>query len=121
MNTARKSRLVFYGIVLSAIHFTTALLLSKVVPLLWLRPGDMVGSGEVKPYWPPSRLRDAVEGAGGILSLPASCIYNSWPNMSGAAAFLLFVLSSCLWGFALALVLRLVFTRLRVSHEPHAA
>jgi hypothetical protein len=81
----------------------------------------MVGSGEVKPYWPASRLRDAVEGVGNILSLPGSWIFDSWPNMPNAVAFLLFIFSSCLWGFALALILRRVFNRLRVSHEPHPA
>jgi hypothetical protein len=121
MNAPRKHGLAFYGAILSAIHFTAAGLFSKVFPLLMLRPEDMVGSGDVKPYWPPSRLRDAVQGAGDILSLPASRVYDFWPSMPDAAAVLLFILSSCLWGFALALILRALFTWLRLHHEPHPA
>ena len=121
MNAPRKHGLAFYGTILSAIHFTAAALLAKVVPLLMLRPEDMVGSGDVKPYWPPSRLRDAVQGAGDILSLPANWVYESWPSMPDVVVILLFILSSCLWGFALAFVLRVLFTRLHVSHEPHPA
>src|SRR2546427_7078216 len=103
MNTQRRSRLPFYGTVLSAIHFTAALLLSKVIPLFMLRAENMVGSGKMKPYWPPSRLRDTVERVGDILPLPASWVYDSWPGMPSPLAFLLFVVCSCLWGFALAI------------------
>ena len=121
MNTPRKHGLLFFGTILSAIHFTAAQLFSKVMPLLMLRPEDMVGSGEQKPYWPPSLLRDAAQGAGDILSLPASRVYEFWAGMPDSAALLLFVTNSCLWGFALALLLRFVLTRLRVSHEPNPA
>jgi hypothetical protein len=78
-------------------------------------------SFNVKPYWPPSRLRDAVQSAGDILSLPASWVFDSWPSLPDVAVVLLFILSSCLWGFALALILRVLFTRLRVSRESHPA
>src|SRR5258707_253577 len=121
MNAPFKHGLGFHGMILSAIHFAVAMLLSKVVPLLMLRPESMVGSGEVKPYWPASRLRDAVENVGDILSLPASWVYDSWPSMPVAAAFVVFIVSSCLWGFGLALLARLAFARFHVSHEPHAA
>lgn len=121
MNTLREHGLLFYGTILGAVHFTAAALLSKVVPLLMLRFEDMVGSGETKPYWSPSRLRDAVQGAGDILSLPVSWVYDSCPRMPDVAVLLLFVLSSCLWGFGLAFILRLLFNRIRVSHEPHSA
>jgi hypothetical protein len=120
MNALRKHGLVFYGIVLSAIHFAATLLLQQL-PTLMLRPEDMIGSGGGKPYWPPSRLRDAVQSAGDILSMPARWLSDSWPSMPDVAEVLLFILSSCLWGFALALVLRVLFTRLRVSHEPRSA
>ena len=121
MNAPIKHGLAFYGVILSAIHFAAAMFLSKVVPLLVLRPENMVGSGEVKPYWPASRLRDAVEGTGDILSLPASWVYDSWPSMPVAAAFVVFIVSSFLWGFALALLARLAFAHFRVLHEPHVA
>lgn len=120
MNTLTKHGLVFYGIVLSAVHFAVAIIL-RHLPGLMLRPEDMVGSGEQKPYWPASRMRDAVQGAGDILSMPASLIYDSWPGMPDAIAFVLFVANSCLWGFALALLLRLLLTRLNLPHEPKAA
>ena len=48
MNTPRKHGSVFYGTILSAIHFAAALFLSAM-PLLVLRFEDMVGSGETKP------------------------------------------------------------------------
>ena len=70
MNTPRKHGMVFYGTILSAIHFTATLFLSAV-PLLMLRFEDTVGLGESKPYWPPSRLRDALKGIAEILTLPA--------------------------------------------------
>jgi hypothetical protein len=120
MNTPRKHGLVFYGTILSAIHFTAALLLSAI-PLLMLRFEDMVGSGETKPYWPPSRLRDAVKGVAEILTLPARWVYDSCPSMPDVAGLLVAILSSCLWGFGLAILLRLLFSRLRVSHEPRPA
>ena len=120
MNTPRKHGLVFYGTILSAIHFAAALFLSAI-PRLMLRFEDMVGSGETKPYWPPSRLRDAVEGVAGILLLPARWVYDSCPSMPVVAGLVVAVLSSCLWGFGLALLLRLLFSRLRVSHEPRPA
>jgi len=120
MSILIKHGLVFYGIVLSAAHFAAALFL-RYLPTLMLRPEDMVGSGEQKPYWPASRLRDAVQGAGDILSMPASRVYDSWPGMPDAVAFALFVANSCLWGFVLALLLRLVLARLHLSHEPKAA
>jgi hypothetical protein len=120
MNALRKHGLVFYGIILSAIHFAATLLL-KNLPTLMLRPEEMVGSGGVKPYWPPSRLRDAVQGAGDILSLPGSWICNSWSGMPDFLAVALFIFTSCLWGFALVIILRVLFTRLRISHEPHPA
>ena len=120
MKTLTKHGLVFYGIVLSAVHFAAAIFL-RHLPTLMLRPEDMIGSGEQKPYWPASRLRDAVQGAGDILSMPASRVYDSWPAMPDAVAVALFVANSCLWGFALALLLRPVFGRLRLSYEPKAA
>ena len=120
MNTGRKHGLAFYGTILSAIHFAAAAFLSNM-PLLMLRFEDMVGSGDVKPYWPSSRLRDAVQGPGDVLSLPARWVYDSWPGMPDIAVVLLFVFNSCLWGFGLAVVLRLLFNRLRASHEPHPA
>jgi hypothetical protein len=120
MNTPRKHGLVFYGTILSAIHFTATLFLSAV-PLLMLRFEDMVGSGETKPYWPPSRLRDAVKGVAEILTLPARWVYDSCPSMPDVAGLLVAILSSCLWGFGLAILLRLLFSRLRVSHEPRPA
>ncbi len=117
MSTRRKHSLAFYALILSAMHFAAALFL-KHLPTLMLRPEDMVGSGGVKPYWPASRLRDAVQSTGDILSQPATWIYESFPGMPGAAAFVFYVLTSCLWGFALALLLRFVFTRLSRRHEP---
>jgi len=121
MDAPRKKRFVFYGVILSAVHFTAALLLSKAVPLLLLRPEDMIGSGDTKPYWPPSRLRDSIQSVGDVLCLPASWLYDCCPNMPDVAAVLVIVLNSCLWGFALALVGHLVFTRLIVSHAPRPA
>src|SRR5260370_19599145 len=121
MKTPRKNRFVFYGVMLSAIHFTAASLLSKVVPLLLLRPEDMVGSGDTKPYWPPSRLRDSIQGFGDVLCLPASWLNDCCPNVPVVVAALVVVLNSFLWGFALALVGHLVFTRLIVSHAPRPA
>ena len=120
MNTPRKHGLVFYGTILSAIHFTAAVFLSTV-PLLMLRFEDMIGSGETKPYWPPSRLRDAVQGAEDVLTLPARWVFDSCPWMPDLVMVVVAILSSCLWGFGLALVLRLLFSRLRVSHEPRPA
>jgi hypothetical protein len=120
MNILTKHGLVFHGIVLSAVHFAAAIFLTHL-PTLMLRPEDMVGWGDQKPYWPASRLRDAVQSVGDILSMPASRVYDSWRGMPDAAAFALFVANSCLWGFALALVLRLVLARLHLSHEPKAA
>src|ERR1035437_9137262 len=120
MNTRRKYGLVFYGTILSAFHFTAALLLSAI-PLLMLRFEDMVGSGETKPYWPPSRLRDAVEGIAGILLLPARGVYDFCPGMPEVAGVLVAILSSCLWGFGLALLLRPLLSRLRLSHETRPA
>ena len=120
MKTPRKRRLLFYGTILSAIHFTAAVFLSDI-PLLMLRFEDMVGSGETKPYWPPSRLRDAVKAAEDILTLPARWVYDSCPRMPDLVVLLLAILRSCFWGFGLALVLRLLFNRLRVSHEPRPA
>jgi hypothetical protein len=120
MHTLTKHGPVFYGIVLSAIHFAGAIFL-RHLPTLMLRPEDMVGSGEQKPYWPASRLRDAVQGAGDILSMPASRLCDSWPGMPDGVALALFVANSCLWGFALALLLRLVLARLHLSHEPKTA
>ena len=117
MNTPRKHGLVFYGVILSAVHFAAALLMNNL-PLLMLRPEDMVGSGDVKPYWPPSHLRDAVAAAGHILSAPASSAYEAWPRMPDILAVPLFIFTSCLWGFALALVVRLFVDRFRASHEP---
>jgi|ERR1035441_2153815 hypothetical protein len=118
MNTPSRWGLGFCGAILSAIHFATAALLVNA-PLLMLRFEDMVGSGDTKPYWPPSRLRDAAQAAGDILSLPARWVYDSCPGVPAAAVALLFVLNSCLWGFALAIGLRFLFNRLYVSHEPH--
>ena len=120
MNAPRKHWLVFYGTILSAIHFTVAAFLSTV-PLLMLRFEDMIGSGETKPYWPPSRLRHAVQGAADVLTLPARWVYDSCPRMPDLVVVVVAILSSCLWGFALALILRVLFTRLRVNHEPHPA
>jgi len=120
MNAPTKHGLVFYGIVLSAVHFAAAGFLGNL-PRLMLEAEDMIGSGDQKPYWPASRLRDAVQGAGDILSMPASWVCDSWPGVPGAVAFVLFLANSCLWGFALALPLRLMLARLRLSHEPKAA
>ena len=118
MNTPHKWGLVFYGTILSTIHLAAAALLSNA-PLLMLRFEDMVGSGDTKPYWPPSRLRNAAQAAGDILSMPARWVYDSGSGVPDATVPLLFVLNSCLWGFALAIGLRFLFNRLTVSHEPH--
>ena len=118
MNTPHKWGLVFCGTILSTIHFAAAALLANA-PLLMLRFDDMIGSGDTKPHWPPSRLRDAAQAAADILSLPARWVYDSCPRTPDVAVVLLFVLNSCLWGFALAIGLRFLFNRLYVSHEPH--
>ena len=68
MRGARKHSLAFYGASLSAVHFTAVALLSGMPPLM-LRFVDMVGSGDAKPYWPPSRFRGLVEAVGVILAL----------------------------------------------------
>ena len=120
MNTRCKHGLAFYGAILSAVHLALAVFLSEL-PLFTLRFEDMIGSGESKPYWPPSRLRDAVQGAADVLTLPARWVYDSCPSMPDVAGLLVAILSSCLWGFALAIILRVLFTRLRVNHEPHPA
>ncbi len=120
MNMRRKHGLAFYGAILSAVHFSLAVFLSEL-PLLTLRFEDMIGSGESKPYWPPSRLRDAVQGAADVITLPARWVYDSCPKLSDLFVVVVAILSSCLWGFALALILRVLFTRLRVNHEPHPA
>ena len=120
MNTRRKHGLAFYGAILSAVHFSLAVFLSEL-PLLTLRFEDMVGSGESKPYWPPSRLRDALRGAADVLTLPARWVYDSCPRMPDLVMVGVAILSSCLWGFALAIILRVLFTRLRVNHELHPA
>lgn len=120
MGGSRKHSLAFYGTILSAVHFTAAALLTGM-PLLMLRFEDMVGSGDTKPYWPPSRFRDAVEAAGDILASPAKWVVHSCPRMPDLIVLLVAMLSSCLWGFGLALVVRLLLNRLRVSHEPRPA
>jgi len=120
MNMPRKQGLAFYGIILSAIHFAAAAFLSNL-PLLMLRFEDMVGSGDTKPYWPPSRIRDVVQTAGDILRLPAGRVLDSCPRMPYPMALALIILSSCLWGFGLALVLRLLLNRHHATREPHAA
>jgi hypothetical protein len=120
MNKHHRHPLAFYGIILSALHFT-ALLCSKLIPTLMLRPEDMIGSGGQKPYWPPSRLREAIQSGGDILSMPARQVYEAWVGMPDAAALMLFIANSCLWGFALALLFRIVLGCLRVSHEPSPA
>jgi hypothetical protein len=95
------------------------------IPLLWNvalpEPGPDHGAGDTKLYWPPSRLRDAAQAAGDILSMPARWVYDSCPGLPDAAVPLLFVLNSCLWGFALAIGLRFLFNRLHVSHDAHPA
>lgn len=121
MSTPRKNRIAFYGIIFSAIHFTAAALFSKTLPLLMLRSEDMIGSGDTKPYWAASRLRDWVQGVGDVLGLPAGLLHDRWPDMPDFLAVLVVVLNSCLWGFGLALVGHLLFTRLRVSHAPRPA
>jgi hypothetical protein len=120
MNTRRKHGLAFYGTILSAVHFALAVFSSEI-PLLTLRFEDMVGSGETKPYWPPSRLRDVVKGVEDVLTLPARWVFDSCPRMPDSVVVVVAILSSCLWGFGLALVLRLLFGWLRVSHEPRPA
>src|ERR1035437_3652825 len=106
MNTRRKHGLVFYGAILSAAHFALAVFLSAL-PLLTLRFEDMIGSGESKPYWLPSRLRDAVQGAADVLTLPAKWVYDACPKMPDLVVVVVAILCSCLWGFGLALVLRM--------------
>ena len=120
MNTRRKHGLAFYGTILSAVHFALAVFLSGL-PLLTLRFEDMIGSGDTKPYWPPSRWRDAVKGVEDVLTLPARWVYDACPRTPDLVVVVVAILSSCLWGFGLALVLRLLFRRLRVSHEPRPA
>ncbi len=120
MKTRRRRGLAFHTGILSAIHFALAVFLSSL-PLLLLRFEDMVGSGETKPYWPPSRLRDAVQGASDVLSLPARWVIDSCPRMPDLVVLLLAVLSSCLWGFGLALALRLLFKRPRAPRGPSPA
>jgi hypothetical protein len=119
MNTSHKHGLLFYGAIVSAVHFTATVLLLSL-PMLMLRPEAMVGSGDVKPYWPPSRLRDAVQGTGDILSLPARWVSDSWAGMPDLIEVVLFVANSCLWGFALSLLLRLVLTH-QHPNEPKLA
>lgn len=119
MSTSRKHGLLFYGAIVSAVHFAVVLLLLNL-PLLMLRPEAMVGSGDVKPYWPPSRLRDTVEGAGDILSFPAHWVSNSWAGMPDLIEAVLFVANSCLWGFALTVLLRLLLTH-QHPNEPKLA
>ena len=121
MNSPRKNRIAFYGIIVSAAHFTAAALFSKTLPLLMLRFEDMIGSGDTKPYWPASRLRDLVQGVGDVLSLPGRLLYDRCPNIPDLLTVFVVVLNSCLWGFGLALLGHLLFTRLRVSHAPRPA
>jgi hypothetical protein len=120
MNTRRKHGLAFYSTILSVVHFALAVFLSEL-PLLTQRFEDMIGSGETKPYWPPSRLRDAVKGVEDVLTLPARWVFDSCPRIPDLVIVVVAILSSCLWGFGLALALRLLFNRLRVAHEPRPA
>ena len=119
MKEASKHGVIFYGIIVSAIHFTTASLLSSG-PSLMLPPEDMVGSGHVKPNWPASRLRDLVEGTGHILSFPATWVHDWLPNMAGLDALLVFVVSSCCWGFGSVFIARWLLSLGRTLHEPRA-
>jgi len=122
MTARQKRRLLLCGFLASAVHFTMAAL-STNARLLVQRPEDMIGSGDTKPYWPPSSFTDALERVGGILRLPFDWLWTPWMDDHVLSAFgvVLFVATSCLRGFALAALFRFVFIRLRFHHEPRVA
>ena len=114
MTTQHKRRLLLYGFLVSAVHFTITAL-CKNARLLLQRPEDMIGSGDTKPYWPPSAFADALERVGDILCLPADWLWTQ--TLPNVITVLLFVTNSFLWGFLLVVVFRFVLTRLRFHHE----
>ena len=118
MTTQQKRRLLLYGFLLSAVHFTLTAL-CKNARLLLQRPEDMIGSGDAKPYWPPYPLADTLEGLGDILRLPADWLWTQ--GMPDLITVVLFVANSFFWGFTLAVLFRFMFTRLRFHHEPRVA
>lgn len=122
MTTQQKRRLLLYGFLLSAVHFTFAALLTHS-RLLLQRSEDMVGSGDTKPYWPPYPLADTLERVAGILRLPFDWFWTPWMDnhLPSFFAVVLFAASSCLWGFALVVFARFLFTRFRHQHEPRIA
>jgi hypothetical protein len=117
MTTQQKWRLLLYGFLVSAVHFTVTSL-CRNARLLLQRPEDMIGNYG-KPHWPPYPFADALERVGEILSLPADWLRTPW--MPDVVTVLLFVANSFLWGFSLVVVFRFVFTRLTSHHEPRVA
>ncbi len=115
MTTSQKLRLLLYGFLASAVHFTMTAL-CKDARLLLQRPEDMIGSGETKPYWPPYPFAEALERVGEILRLPSEWLWT--PGMPDIVAAFLFVTNSFLWGFSLVVLFGFVFSRLRFHHEP---
>ena len=118
MTTQQKRRLLIYGFLLSAVHFTLTAL-CKDARLLLQRPEDMIGSGDTKPYWPPFPLANTLERLGDILRLPADWLWTQ--GMPDLITVVLFVANSFFWGFTLAVLFRFMFTRLRFHHEPRVA
>lgn len=118
MTTQQKRRLLLYGFLLSAVHFTLTGL-CKNAPLLLKRPEDMIGSVDAKPYWPPNPLADTLDRLGDILCLPATWLLTQ--AMPDWFTVVLFVTNSFIWGFTLAALLRFIFARLRFHHEPRVA
>ena len=122
MTTRQKRRLLLYGFLLSAVHFTCAAL-ARNAGLLMLRSEDMIGTGATKPYWPPSPLADTLGKIGAILRLPFDWVWTPWmdDHVPYVIGVLLFAATSCLWGFTLAALFRFLFTRLGFRHEPRVA
>lgn len=69
MTAQQKWRLLLWGVVLSAVHFT-AICLCGNARLLLQRPEDMIGSGGTKPYWPAYPFAESMESIAHILGYP---------------------------------------------------
>jgi hypothetical protein len=113
MTLQQKRRLLLYGFLLSALHFTAAIL-CKDARLHFHSTEELVRSG--KPYWGPHPLTDTLQKVGDILRLPAEWLWI--PALPDMVSILLFVTNSCLWGFSLATLFRFVFLRYRHRSTP---
>ena len=118
--TPQRKRVALYGVLFSVIHFAVVCFL-HAVPLLLMRPEDMIDSPNAKPSWPSYPLGDAAEKVEAVVRVPFDWIWEGLLHSphSAVTGWMLMILTSCLWGFGLVLAFQFFATHIRQRHGNH--